>query len=189
VASSWGNPRLDNLKFETGKASGLKGVLSEVAFRRMISLERSRSERTQRQFALLLLNMGRLLSSENGNGPLSMVLFLLKSTTREIDVLGWNETNASVGVILPEIALGNDLPVNAILSRISSALQKKLTAQHFGQIGLSCQLYPQALGRINHASEESVVQSLRLPEAVAWTTHQTSLDAMKMMKRQEPSIR
>jgi hypothetical protein len=183
VASSWGNPRLYNLKSETGKWLGVKGMLSEVAFRRMLSFERSRSERTQRPFALLLLNMGRLLSNENGTGPLPMVLSLLQSTTRETDVLGWNETNASVGVILPEIASGNDLPVNAILSRISAALQQKLTAQHFCQIGFSCQLYPEALGRINHSSEASVVQSLRLQEAIAWTTHQTRLDAIKTLNK------
>jgi hypothetical protein len=189
VASSWGNPRLDNLESEPGKWLGVKGMLSEVAFRRMLSFERSRSDRTQRPFALLLLNMGRLLSSETGTEPLPMVLSVLQSTTREIDVLGWNVTNAIIGVILPEIALGNDLPVNAILSRISAALQQKLATQHFGQIGFSCQLYPEALGRINHASEESVVQSLMLQEAVAFTTRQTRLDAIKMLKRQEPSIR
>ena len=39
--------------------SDLKEVLTDDVFRRMISLERKRSERTQRPFVLLLMDTGR----------------------------------------------------------------------------------------------------------------------------------
>src|ERR1700677_2749437 len=58
VALPWGNPQPHDRKSETGKWLGVKGVLPEAAFRRMLLFERSRSDRTQRMFALLLLNMG-----------------------------------------------------------------------------------------------------------------------------------
>ena len=44
-----------------------KEVLTEEVFRRMISLERKRSERTQRPFVLLLMDTGRTRpTEENG---------------------------------------------------------------------------------------------------------------------------
>jgi hypothetical protein len=187
VASPWGNPQPHDRKSETGKWLGVKGVLPEAAFRRMLLFERSRSDRTQRMFALLLLNMGRLLVNDNDAEALPVILSLLQSTTREIDVLGWNETNTSVGVMLPEIALDNDLPVKAILSRISVALQHKLTAHQFNQIRFSCQLYPDSSGQTIYASGENSVQLPRLQETVAWTTRESGAETIKVLKRQESS--
>lgn len=190
MASPWGKPQLYARKSETGKWLGVKSVLPEAAFRRMLSFELSRSDRTKRMFAVLLLNLGRLLADEDGAEVLPTILSLLQSTTREIDVLGfWNETNTSVGVMLPEIVLDNDLPVKAILSRISVALQQKLTARQFSQIRFSSQLYPESPGHIYYASEENGVQLPRLQETVAWTTRESYPDAIKMLNRQESSTR
>ena len=144
---SWGIPRLEVTRPEIGKRFSVKGVLAEDAFRRVLEAERSRSDRSHRPFVLLLLNIGRLLSTESGRGSLPIILSLLQSATRETDVLGWNETAASIGVILTEIVLGAAPPINAISARLSTALQQKLTAQQFNQIGLSFQQYPEVLVR------------------------------------------
>lgn len=143
----WGSPRHVDSRSLTGKRFSVKGVLSEEAFRRVLEAERSRSDRSSRPFALLLLKLGPLLSSESGRRSLPEILSLLQSATRETDVLGWSESYDSIGLILTEIALEAVLPVNAITSRLSCALQQKLTAQQFNQIGLSFQQYPEKLGR------------------------------------------
>jgi hypothetical protein len=188
VASPWGNPRISDGKAETGKWSSGNGVLPEAAFRRMLSFERSRSDRTQRTFALLLLNLGRLLQNDCDTESLPTILTLLQSTTREIDILGWNEANNSLGVLLPEIGVDNDLPVKAILSRVSVALQQRLTAHQFSKIRFSCQLYPETPGHINYSSQADGIQLPRLQEAVGWTTRESASDAIKVLKRQESSI-
>lgn len=144
---SWGIPRFEVTRPETSKRFSVKGVLAEEAFRRVLEAERRRSDRSHRPFALLLLNIGRLLLTQSGHGSLPIILSLLQSATRETDVLGWNEADASIGVILTEFVLGAAPPVNAISSRLSAALQQKLTAQQFNQIGLSFQQYPEVLAR------------------------------------------
>ena len=187
MASPWGNPRINDRKSETGKVLDRNGVLPEAAFRRMLSFERSRSDRTQRTFALLLLNLGRLLQSESDTESLPMILALLQSNTREIDILGWNEANNSLGVVLPEIVGDNDLPVKAILSRVSVALQQRLSAYQFSNIRFSCQLYPELPGNSQYGTQGEGNQLPRLLESVPWTMRESGSDAIKVVKRQESS--
>ena len=100
-----------------------KEILSEEAFRRMISLERKRSERTQRPFVLLLMDTGRAQPTQKNGRILLDILSALESSTRETDVMGWYETNTAVGVMFTEIALENNLMLSAILGRISEVLR------------------------------------------------------------------
>lgn len=120
-----------------------KEVLSEEAFRRMISLERKRSERTQRPFVLLLMDMGRTQLTEKNGRILLDILSALESATRETDVMGWYETNAAVGVMFTEIMLENNLMLSAILARISEVLRGRLTSEQFSQIKFSFHLFPE----------------------------------------------
>jgi hypothetical protein len=129
-----------------------KEILSEKAFRRILSLEQKRSERTQRPFALLLMDTGRALPNENA-AVLRNILSVLQSATRETDLMGWHETNVSVGVMLTEIMLENHLILSAILSRINATLRDKLSGEHFSQIKFSCDLYPEQLRRLQPVSE------------------------------------
>ena len=76
-----------------------KEVLGEDVFRRMISLERKRSERTQRPFVLLLMDTGRTQPTEKNGRILLDILSALQAATRETDVMGWHKTNAAVGVM------------------------------------------------------------------------------------------
>jgi len=120
-----------------------KEILSEEAFRRMISLERKRSERTQRPFVLLLMDTGRTQLTQKNGRILLDILFALESATRETDVMGWYETNAAVGVMFTEIMLENNLMLSAILARISEVLRGRLTSEQFSQIKFSFHLFPE----------------------------------------------
>jgi lipopolysaccharide/colanic/teichoic acid biosynthesis glycosyltransferase len=120
-----------------------KDILSEEAFRRMISLERKRSERTQRPFVLLLMDTGRTQPTEKNGRILLDIVFALESATRETDVMGWYETNAAVGVMFTEIMLENNLILSAILARISQVLRGRLTSEQFSQIKFSFHLFPE----------------------------------------------
>src|SRR5262245_25842181 len=93
-------------------------VLSEDVFRRLISLERKRSERTQRPFVLLLMDTGRNLPTEKNGRILLDILSSLQAATRETDVMGWYESNSVVGVMFTEITLDNNLILSTILGRI-----------------------------------------------------------------------
>ena len=121
----------------------LKEVLTEEVFRRMISLERKRSERTQRPFVLLLMDTGRTQPTEKNGRILLDILSALLSATRETDVMGWYETNSAVGVMFTEITLENNLILSTILARISDVLRDRLTTEQFSQIKFSFHLFPE----------------------------------------------
>ena len=120
-----------------------KEVLGEEVFRKMISLERKRSERTQRPFVLLLMDTGRPQPTEKNGRILLDILSALQSATRETDVMGWYETNAAVGLMFTEITLENNLILSTILGRISDVLRGRLTTEQFSQIKFSFHLFPE----------------------------------------------
>jgi exopolysaccharide biosynthesis polyprenyl glycosylphosphotransferase len=109
----------------------------------MISLERKRSERTQRPFVLLLMDTGRTQPTEKNGRILLDVLCVLESATRETDAMGWYEMNSAVGVIFTEITLENKLILSTILARISEVLRDRLTSEQLGQIKFSFHLFPE----------------------------------------------
>ena len=121
----------------------LKEVLNEEVFRRMISLERKRSERTQRPFVLLLMDTGRTQPTEKNGKLLLDILSSLQSATRETDIMGWYEANSSVGVMFTEITLENNLILSTILGRISEVLRGRLSNEQFNQIKFSFHLFPE----------------------------------------------
>ncbi len=118
-------------------------VLTEEIFRRMISLERKRSERTQRPFVLLLMDTGRNLPTEKNGRILLEILSALQTATRETDVMGWYEANSVVGVMYTEITPDNNLVLSTILARISDVLRDRLTSEQFSQIKFSFHLFPE----------------------------------------------
>ena len=120
-----------------------KEVLAAEVFRRMISLERKRSERTQRPFVLLLMDTGRTQPTEKNGRILLDILSALQTATRETDVMGWYETNSAVGVMFTEITLDNNLILSTILARISDVLRHRLTNEQFSQIKFSFHLFPE----------------------------------------------
>ena len=121
----------------------LKEVLAEEVFRRMISLERKRSERTQRPFVLFLMDTGRTQPTEKNGQILLDILSALQTATRETDIMGWHETNSVVGVMFTEIALENNLILSTVLGRISDVLRPRLTSEEFSQIKFSFHLFPE----------------------------------------------
>jgi lipopolysaccharide/colanic/teichoic acid biosynthesis glycosyltransferase len=121
-----------------------KEVLTEQIFRRMISLERKRSERTQRPFVLLLMDTGRARPTDKNGRILLDILSALQTATRETDVMGWYEPNSAVGVMFTEITLeNNNLILSTLLGRISDVLRGRLTNEQFSQIKFSFHLFPE----------------------------------------------
>jgi lipopolysaccharide/colanic/teichoic acid biosynthesis glycosyltransferase len=119
-----------------------KGILPEEAFRRMISLERKRSERSQRPFVLLLIDTGRNQPGDKQGRVLLDMLSALQGATRETDVTGWYTTNSVVGVMFTEIILDNNAVLSTILSRIGALLRDQLDTDQFSRIKFSFHVFP-----------------------------------------------
>jgi len=121
-------------------------VLSEDTFHRMISLERKRSERSQRPFVLLLVdtcvsNVADA-SGDRSNTVLVDLLSALQGATRETDVTGWYKEGAVIGVMFTEIVLDNNLVLSTILARLGGVLRERLDAEQFSRIKFSFHVFP-----------------------------------------------
>jgi lipopolysaccharide/colanic/teichoic acid biosynthesis glycosyltransferase len=141
--------RTEDSVFRLPQPSALQGsiapsdVLSEETFHRMISLERKRSERSQRPFVLLLIDAGLNHPGGDKHGrALLEMLFALQGATRETDVTGWYATNSVIGVMFTEIALDNNAVLSTILSRIGTVVRDRLDNDQFGRIKFSFHVFP-----------------------------------------------
>jgi len=144
VASISANPQPINRKSQPQNLLDSNEILSEEAFRRMISIERKRSERSQRPFVLLLIDTGRSQSGDKQASVLLDLLSMLQGATRETDITGWYTTNSVAGVMFTEIVLDNDNKevLSTILSRIGALLREKLDTDQFSRVKFSFHVFP-----------------------------------------------
>ncbi len=132
----------------TSECAVERGILSEQGFRRMITLERKRSERSGKPFLLMLLKLGERLRSEKDASALRGIFSTLLGTTRETDTVGWQEAGSIVGVIFTEIDADRCAATpDTLLNRISAVLRKKLSREHFDQVSFSFHVFPETWGK------------------------------------------
>jgi lipopolysaccharide/colanic/teichoic acid biosynthesis glycosyltransferase len=133
---------LDGTPIESLSA-GESEVLSEGAFKRMIALERKRTERSKEPFLLMLLEAGGDESAET-NGPiLDSIASALLSAGRETDLVGWYKDRITLGVLYVGLAsIDRDSILNSILSRVKALLKQKLASEQFKQVTISFHFFP-----------------------------------------------
>jgi lipopolysaccharide/colanic/teichoic acid biosynthesis glycosyltransferase len=118
-------------------------VLNEESFHTTISLERSRTERSQRPFLLVLLDVESFVAEGKGGKKLDTILATLSSSIRGTDVAGWYGKSA-IGIIFTEIGVDpQNFVVAAILSRVNGALYSSLAFEDFNRICVSYHLFPE----------------------------------------------
>jgi lipopolysaccharide/colanic/teichoic acid biosynthesis glycosyltransferase len=129
-------------------SNGSRQVLDDQSFHKMIALERKRSERSHKSFLLMLLDAGDQLPSQPNGEALGKILAALSLATRETDVTGWYQNNATVGVMFTEIASEDRHSiVGTLLTRISVALKSSLSLDLFNQVSISFHLFPEEFNR------------------------------------------
>jgi len=120
-----------------------RGTLNAEAFRRMIAIERKRSERSRKPFMLLLLDMGDRPSERNGK-ILANILSVLSVSTRDTDVTGWYSNGCVVGVMFTEIAIENSSSIpGTILARVTDTLRSNLNFDQFNRVSISFHVFPE----------------------------------------------
>jgi lipopolysaccharide/colanic/teichoic acid biosynthesis glycosyltransferase len=118
----------------------------EGTFRKVLSLERKRCERSRQRFVLMLIHIGELFQTERGEAVLGGITKALAMSTRETDPRGWYIKDKVVGVICTEIGSGsNDFIIRALRSRVSSALRNDLNLKQMNLIHVSFHVFPDDL--------------------------------------------
>lgn len=123
-------------------------ILSGREFRRLISRERKRTERSGKPFLLMLLQLGEPLRSSLDASTLREIFSALSRATRETDAVGWYKDRATAGIMFTEIGLEDWARTsNKVLIRISAILREKLSFEQFDQINLSFHIFPENWGQ------------------------------------------
>jgi hypothetical protein len=66
-------------------------LVPEDLFRKVLSMERKRSERSRQRFVLMLVHVGKILATERGDMVLEGITEALAHSARETDLHGWYE--------------------------------------------------------------------------------------------------
>jgi len=124
--------------------SSVVDPLPQAAFRRLLSLERKRSERSRKSFVLMLVrHKGPILQAEQAT--LDRVVRPLGTIIRETDTLGWFESDLTLGVIFSELGdaeLGE--AAKSIESKVLAVLHCALNVNHVKNLEISIYSYPQS---------------------------------------------
>lgn len=80
------------------------GLYIEDYFHELVALERKRSERSDRPFLLMLIDIKDVHYGGRAKESVGRICSALTSLTRETDVRGWHERNFVIGVIFTEIS-------------------------------------------------------------------------------------
>jgi lipopolysaccharide/colanic/teichoic acid biosynthesis glycosyltransferase len=134
-------------------------VIDEELFRGVLIRERRRSDRSNRAFILLLLDV----NDERGAVSPSMweaTFGALGAVTREIDVLGWFEWPAAIGLILPEIR-ASDLAnaCDRLEARVRREIGQRLDAEAVDRISIALHVHaePGAAGKHGRGRVDSLL--------------------------------
>ena len=121
-----------------------RALLREESFQAVISLERKRTERSQRPFLLVLLDIQGIAARDSHNGRVVDALSALSLSIRETDVSGWYKQNCVIGILFTEISNAElKSIVGTMLARVNGILYSTLTFEEFSLISISHHVFPE----------------------------------------------
>lgn len=127
-------------------------VIQEATFVQMLRLERRRTERSGKQFMLVLIS-GEEFRAESSGIILNNVVTAISSCTRETDFIGWYEHDTTLGLLMTEIGQADTATINTIVQKLSLAIQNAVSLESFRQLTLIFRLFPQEIEK--HPQEDS----------------------------------
>jgi lipopolysaccharide/colanic/teichoic acid biosynthesis glycosyltransferase len=170
-AVSVADPLFDSIRTE------VRVILSEESFKRMIAIERKRTERSREPFLLMLVEAGRSHGTEKSSKALDKIVSAMLSSTRETDVVGWYKGQTTVGVMFTGLTVKDKSAVlSTILNRVSAALRDELPSDQFSQISLSFHFFPDEWDHENSGRPSNPVL---YPDLLSATSRQRSLLVIK----------
>jgi lipopolysaccharide/colanic/teichoic acid biosynthesis glycosyltransferase len=121
-------------------------LIQEAAFVQMLRFERRRTERSGKQFMLVLIS-GEDFHGESSGMLIRNLASAISSITRETDVLGWYESGVTLGLLMTEIGEPNPTTVDIITHKVRRAVQNEVTIEEFRSISFQFRLFPQEVER------------------------------------------
>lgn len=139
--------------------------ISEQQFRRMLSAERRRTDRSGNSFLLLMLNFGNAKDAANDANELRRIAAALCRGLRETDIIGWYKQDHTVATIFTEIPNASLGLVHSIsLRRIRKVVEKRISPEVLQRLNISFHGYSpsKSVFLIPPQSDSSQKESLSL---------------------------
>jgi lipopolysaccharide/colanic/teichoic acid biosynthesis glycosyltransferase len=121
-------------------------LYDEEHFRRMLRIERMRTERSKKPFLLLLLDISKLMIEYHHGEALTGIQAALNPCLREVDVRGWYHQHHTIGIIFTEIEAGKDAVIDLFIRKIQDRFHEKIHPDWIHKIDISGHLFPEMSG-------------------------------------------
>jgi hypothetical protein len=132
----------DTSRFVKSVSAGPE-VLGEESFRRLIAMERKRTERTSDPFLLLLLEAGDDRGQGTMEESLTLIAASLSASLRETDIIGWHQERTTVGALFTGLQnKDKNLVASLILDKISAILRKAELLDQMSNLKISYYFFP-----------------------------------------------
>lgn len=152
-------------------------ILDELSFKRMIAIERKRTERSNEPFLLMLLEAGNPTSPELSSSTLENMAVALLSASRGTDVVGWYKDRATIGLIFTGLVIKDKNAIlGTILTRVKSTLRNELLFDQLNQVSISFHFFPDEW---DHKKGGHPVNLVLYPDLLSSGPHKKSLLALK----------
>lgn len=120
-----------------------RSALEETLFKRMIAVERKRTERSKSPFVLMLLEMQGDMEAMNRRVALERIVAALQVASRDTDLVGWYKEGEVVGAMFTGLMMNDrNTILSAILTRVSTGLRDELPFEQFSQVSITFHIYP-----------------------------------------------
>src|ERR1043165_9423347 len=121
-------------------------LLNEAVFKRTLSLERRRCERTNDRFALMLVDMEELKRTMSV-AAIEEIAVTISTSMRETDVSGWYRGHSVLGIILTTLNGANRQTLEAAIGeRMRSLLSLSLDDVEHQRIWITWHIFPEDTG-------------------------------------------
>jgi hypothetical protein len=120
-----------------------RSIADSNLFRRFLTLERKRAERSGNSFLLVVLHMQDMPQGQAQQKVLAPLQRGIFSTIRNTDFVGWYEKNQpALGILFTEIAEPNEAVTSTILTRMREALSADSAPGLIMKMDVTCHVFP-----------------------------------------------
>jgi len=124
-------------------STGDREVLSEKIFRRMITIERKRTERSKEPFLLMLLEINSSQAANRNGTTLDTMALSLLASSRDTDIIGWYTERSMVGVMFTGLGTSDKNSIlSTILGRVKTMLRDVSVSDDVNQVSISFHFFP-----------------------------------------------
>ncbi len=114
-------------------------LYDEEYFRNMLVLERKRTERSNKAFMLMLIDISGLLQCINASDIIEKLLDIIYHTTRDTDIKGWYVADRTLGIVFIDL---DSKIMSVVLNKVKTSIHEILIPAHRSLVHVSYCIFP-----------------------------------------------